>query len=131
MKTKKSVANYEAYYRIFYNWLKLKNEGKTLQSFFDDNYIKTLAIYGMGELGRQLYKELQVLNVNILYAIDKNAANIEEIDGLKIVTPDEKLEKVDAVLVTPVHFYYEIEKMLDEKGISNVISLEDVVVYCL
>lgn len=122
--------NYEAYFRTFCNWLKLEHNEKALQKFFDDNYIRTIAIYGMGELGKLIYNKLQLLDINILYVIDRNAEKID-IKNIKIIHPDQKLEKVDAIIVTPLHLFYEIEKMLYEKGVNNIISLEDVVGYCI
>lgn len=121
---------YEAYYKTFYDWLKLVRSGKTLQSFFDDNYIKTVAIYGMSELGKEIFYELKKLNIDILYAIDKNAEKIE-FDEIEIFNPKENLMQVDAVIVTPLHFFAEIEEMLDKKSMKNIVSLEDVVRYCL
>ena len=38
---------------------------------------KRVAIYGMGEMGKLLKKELQLDGVKVLYAIDRNAENIK------------------------------------------------------
>ena len=46
---------YEVGFKILNKWLNLNHDGKSLQKYFDDNYIKTVAIYGMGELGKRLY----------------------------------------------------------------------------
>lgn len=122
--------------RLFYlnllaNWLKLKREGKSLSKYFEDNYLKNVAIYGLGNLGQEVYYELLKLeNVKVLYGIDKNARNLS-IDNLKILSPNEHLEKVDAVIVTPLQYYNEIEETLDKIGIKNVISIEDIVRYCV
>ena len=121
---------YEAYYKTFYNWLKLVRSGKKLQSFFDDNYIKTIAIYGLNEFGKEIFYELKKLDINILYGIDKNAEKIE-FDEIEIFKPEENLRAVDAVIVTPLHFFAEIEEMLDKKGVKNIVSLEDIVRYCV
>lgn len=122
--------------RLFYlnllaNWLKLKREGKSLSKYFEDNYLKNVAIYGLGNLGQEVYYELLKLeNVKVLYGIDKNSRNLS-IDNLKILSPNEHLEKVDAVIVTPLQYYNEIEETLDKIGIKNVISIEDIVRYCV
>lgn len=122
--------------RLFYlnllaNWLKLKREGKSLSKYFEDNYLKNVAIYGLGNLGQEVYYELLKLeNVKVLYGIDKNARNLR-IDNFKILSPNEHLEKVDAVIVTPLQYYNEIEEILDKIGIKNVISIEDIVRYCV
>lgn len=129
-KTETQITIHELGFKILNNWLKLKHQSKTLQKYFDDNYIKTVAIYGMGELGKRLFEDLKSLNVEVTYAIDINAENID-IDGLEIFTLDNTLPKVDVIIITPVHLFYEIEDNLLKKGIKDVISLEDLVVYCL
>lgn len=113
------------------DWLKLKREGKNLGKYFEDNYIKKVAIYGLGNLGQEVYWELSNLkDIKVLYGIDKNAKTLN-IDGLKIISLDETLEEVDAVIVTPLQYYNEIEESLNEKGIKNVISIGDIVRYCV
>lgn len=130
-KKEKIRTIYEPGFKVLNNWLKLKHSGKTLKKFFEDNYINTIAIYGMGELGIRLYEELSELDVEVLYAIDQNADNIVGVENLEIITLNGNLKDVDAVIVTPIHFFDEIEKTLEEKGVKNIVSLEDVVVYCL
>lgn len=113
------------------NWLKLKREDKNLSKYFEDNYIKNVAIYGLGNLGQEVYWELSKLeNVNVLYGIDKNAKSLN-ISNLKIVSVDDSLETVDAVIVTPLQYYNEIEETLIKKGIKNIISIGDIVRYCV
>lgn len=121
---------YQPGFNVLNNWLKLKLSKKTLKKFFDDNYIKDIAIYGMGELGKRLYEELIELDVNVLYGIDRNA-DVIEVDGLKIVTLNDKLDAVDAIIVTPIQFFDDIHESIDKKGNFNIVSLEDVVMYCL
>lgn len=121
---------YEDGFQIFNDWMKLKFEGKTLQKFFDDNRMKKVAIYGFGALGQRLYEDLKQLDVEITYVIDRNADNIR-IDGLKVVTLDGELDIVDAIIVTPIQFFYDIEKDLESKMSTDIISIEDVVSYCM
>ena len=42
-------------YMAFDQWLRIRQEGKTLVDFFEKNDYKTVAIYGMKELGERLY----------------------------------------------------------------------------
>ena len=121
---------FELGFHIFDKWMKLKHEGKSLQKYFDDNYIKTVAIYGLGALGSRLFEDLQGLEVKVLYVIDKNAANINR-DDVQMYTLEQKLPQVDAVIVTPIQFFYEIERELNYKLSADIISLEDVVEYCV
>ena len=105
-------------------WLAEKQRGKQLEDYFHQNGIKNIAIYGMGYVGERLYEELSNSDITVEYLIDKNAGNINT--DMKIFTPDEELPKVDAVIVTPVTFFDEIEEMLAGKIACSVISIEDI-----
>lgn len=105
-------------------WLSIKQEGKNVADFLKRKEIKSIAIYGMSYVGERLYDELKDTDIVIKYAIDRNADGIyAEVD---IVTPDEKLESVDAIIVTPVYYYKEISCMLMQKTNIKIISLEDI-----
>lgn len=125
-----SIKKYEMGFQVFNKWVKLKNESKTFEPYFQDNEISIVAIYGMGDLGERLYEELNNLNVGIAYAIDR-MASAKKINGLRVVGIDDTLENVDAIIVTPIQDYYEIEKMLEEKTDIDIISLEYIVDYCI
>lgn len=121
----KKVDKFKAYYNLLNQWLILKQDGKNLEQYFIDNQYETIAIYGMGEMGNRLYDELKNTSVKIEYAIDKEAGSTySEIEVLEI---EDNLPKVDAVIVTAVFAYEEVEKLLSEKIDCNIISLEEVV----
>lgn len=118
-------------FHILNKWLQIKNEGRSLKPYFEDNRFLNVAIYGMGAIGQRLYEELCLEKIEVRYAIDQNAKNIS-IKGLEIKTLEDELMEVDAVIVTPIAFY-EIEKnirsnMGDEIAI---VSIEDIVDHCL
>ena len=64
------------FYRVLVQWLIHKQEGKNLSEYFERNEYKTIAIYGMKELGERLYNELKDTNIKVAYAIDKEAKHI-------------------------------------------------------
>lgn len=105
-------------------WLITKQEGKGIIDFFHREEIKSIAIYGMSYVGERLYDELKETDIEVKYAIDKKADGIyTEMD---IVTPDDELKKVDAIVVTPVFYYESILEMLEQKTESRILSLEDI-----
>lgn len=111
-------------YMAFDQWLQIRQEGKTLVEYFTKNGYKTVAVYGMKELGERLIDELKGSGVTVSYAIDKNADCIyAEVD---VVTPDEELAEVDVIVVTAITYFDEIEEMLCEKVDCPIISLEDI-----
>ncbi len=111
-------------YMAFDQWLRLRQEGKTLVEYFEKHGYKTVAIYGMKELGERLYDELSGSDIKVSYAIDKKADSIyAEVD---VVTPEEQLAPVDVIVVTAIYYYDEIEEELSEKVDYPIISLEDI-----
>lgn len=111
-------------YMAFDQWLRIRQEGKTLAEYFEKQGYKTVAIYGMKELGERLYDELQGSDITVKYAIDKNADTIYA--DVDVVTPDDELAPVDVIVVTAIYYFDEIEGMLSEKVDYPVISLEDI-----
>ena len=105
-------------------WLITKEEKKSIVDYFHENKFKSIAIYGMSYVGERVYDELKNSDVTVKYAIDQNADRIySEID---VISPDEDLEPVDAIIVTPISFYDEIEESLSSKINCPIISLEDI-----
>jgi len=132
VKVEKSIISpnrFEVGFHILSNWLKIKNEAKKLETYFLENEISTIAIYGMGALGERLFEELKNSDIKVLYAIDR-IANSKKIDGLKIVSVEEELSIVDAIVITPVQDYYTIEEQLEKKTDADIISLEDIIDFC-
>lgn len=113
-----------ALYLMMNQWVKVKQEGKNLSSYLEKNGYKKIAIYGMNYVGETLLSELEGTGVQVAYGIDRNADGIySEID---IVTMEDSLEEVDAVVVTAITFFDEIEEKLCEKISCPIISLEDI-----
>ncbi|MGB8454200.1 MAG: hypothetical protein WCD89_17950 [Anaerocolumna sp.] len=113
------------YYNLVNQWLVLKNEGKRLDKYFINHGYKSIAIYGMGELGNRLYEELKDSEIKIKYAIDKNAESTYS--ELEVIGLEEDMEEVDVIVVTATFAFEDIEEELKGKVNYQMISLEDVV----
>lgn len=111
-------------YMAFDQWLRIRQEGKTLVEYFEKQGYKTVAIYGLKELGERLYDELQGSGITVKYVIDKNADSIYA--DVDVVTPDDELEPVDVIVVTAIYYFDEIEEMLSAKVDYPIVSLEDI-----
>lgn len=83
-----------------------------------------IAIYGMGDIGKNLLADLRDSSVKVDYAIDKVVTNTEDI---RVVSPEEKLEKVDAIVVTAIAYFDDINDNLSSKTDCPIISLEDII----
>ena len=80
-----------------------------INSFFEKNKIKTVAIYGFGVCGHAFYQLSMNLRVDVEYAIDKRSIDGQE---LSIYSPDDDLPKVDAALITMNSRNKDIESLL-------------------
>lgn len=113
-----------ALFLLMNQWVKVKQEGKDLTSYFEANGYKKIAVYGMSYVGETFVDELKGTDVEIAYGIDKNADGIYA--DIDIVSAEDELQNVDAVVVTAITYFNEIEDMLKEKLDCPIISLEDV-----
>lgn len=113
-----------ALFLMMNQWVKVKQEGKSLATYFEKNGYRKIAIYGMSYAGETLIGELKESGINILYGIDKNADSLYA--DVDIVSMDDELEPVDAVVVTAITFFDEIAGQLSGKMDCPVISLEDI-----
>ncbi|MCI9006841.1 MAG: hypothetical protein HFI13_01865 [Lachnospiraceae bacterium] len=105
-------------------WVEVKQKGKNIASYFEKNGYKEIAIYGMSYAGKRLLFELKGSGIIVKYGIDQKADEIyADIDILKV---DDEPPSVDAIVVTPVFFFDEIEEKLSDFVSCPVISLEDV-----
>lgn len=113
-----------ALFLMMNQWVKVKQEGKNLAEFFERNGYKKIAIYGMSYAGETLLDELSTSDIEVAYAIDKNAKSIYS--DINTVTIEAELQNVDAIVVTAITFYDEIEKKIKEKLECPIFSLEDI-----
>ena len=121
----KKVEKFRGYYNILNQWMILKQEGKCLSKYFETNNYKTIAIYGMGEMGGRLYEELKNTQVEVKYVVDKNAAYT--FPELNLVDIEDDFEEVDVMVVTATFAFEEIETEISDKVTFPIVSLEDVV----
>lgn len=112
-------------FKMMNQWVRVKQEGKSLVSYFEKKNIHKIAIYGMNYAGETLAEELKGSNVEIAYGIDKRANRL--CAGFPIVLAEDSLEAVDAIVITAISFFDEIEQELSAKIDCTIISLEDIV----
>ena len=113
-----------ALFLMMNQWVKVKQEGKNLASYFEQNGYKRIAVYGMSYAGETLLDELNGTNVQVVYGIDKKADKLYA--GVDILTIEEDLDEVDAVVVTAITFFDEIKEKLSARINRPILSLEDV-----
>ena len=79
-------------------WVKTKQEGKSIAAYLEKKDYRNIAIYGMSYIGRTLADELKGTEINVAYGIDKKADSIYADMDMDVVTMDDYLGKVDAII---------------------------------
>ena len=113
-----------ALFLMMNQWVKVKQEGKNLVSYFEKNGYKRIAVYGMSYAGEAFIRELQDTEIEVAYGIDKNANNI--FSNIDIISADDSLKDVDLIVVTAITFYDEIKEELCKKIDCPIVCLEDI-----
>lgn len=120
----KKIDKFKLYYNALNQWLNIKQCGKSIEKYFVENNYKTIAIYGMGEMGNRLYEDLKNSGVTVKYAIDKKAD--ETFSEVEVLSLEDELPEVDVIVVSAIFAFEEIEKDITEVCNIPVVSLEDV-----
>lgn len=126
MRRKAELASekFSELFHVMNQWVRVKQDGKNLSSYFAQKGFRRIAVYGMSYVGEALLQELQGTEVEVVYAIDRRACSGKM--GIAVVSPEESLDNVDAVVVTAVRFYDEIAEILKDKMNCPILSIEDV-----
>lgn len=115
---------FKEYYYLLHRWMLLKEENINLSRYLIKHGYYQIAIYGMGEMGKHLMKELKETDIKVLYAIDQNKPIYPNIE---IISTDDQLPQVDAVIVTATYDYDEIWTKLKEKVKYPIVSLFEII----
>lgn len=114
------------HFQLLNHWLEIKNEKKSLVSYFEEMGYRHIAIYGMAELANRLSEELCGSSVSIDYGIDRDiSCSQARID--QVYFPEDDLPETDAIIVTPYSSFETIKQILEAKVNCPIISLEEVV----
>ena len=122
---KVTTSKFEGYYYILNKWLEARHHGWSLNLYFEKEGIQEIAVYGMGELGYRFIEEAEETDAVVKYCIDKNSGY--GYGDIKVRNPEEDMEPVDAIIVTPFYAFDEIEETLKKKFPGRIISIEDVI----
>ncbi len=123
-KSKAMSDKHLALFLMMNQWVKVKQKGKNLSEYFKKNGYQKIAIYGMSYAGETLVDELKNTGIEVAYGIDRNADALYS--DVEVRSLEEELGEVDAVVVTAITFFDEIEEKLSTKLSCPIVSLEDV-----
>lgn len=105
-------------------WVKIKQEGKSISEYLQQSGYKKVAIYGLSYVGETLLDELKDSSIMLAYGIDKNADNIYA--DIDVVSLNDKLDEVDVIIVTAITFFDQIVEELSNKVKCPIVSIEDI-----
>lgn len=127
----RSLANTDRrdqYLSILSQWLDGELEHTSrIRNYLADNAYKKVAIYGMGMLGKLLWKELDRSDeIEVVCCIDSNPDSVKE---MKVINSNclsvPLLEDVDLVIITPIHVKVPITTMLQKYYQGNIIGMDE------
>lgn len=114
------------HFQLLNHWLEIRNEGKTVASYFEEMGYRHIAIYGMADLANRLSEELFGTTVSVDYGIDRDVCcSLARIGN--VYEPGDDLPGTDAVVVTPYASFESIKAMLEKKVTCPIVSLEEVI----
>lgn len=125
-KQSERTEKFTKYFDVFHYWLKIKEQDSSISAILQEAGYNQIAIYGMGVVGNHLYKELNNSEVKVSYVIDRNADNIYNNEGYEVRNLDQKLEAVDAIIVTAVFEFEKIKYDIEKISKYPVLSLLDI-----
>ena len=114
-----------SYVLLMDKWMEVLENGGSLAPILTRNGYKSVAIYGMGVLGRHLLCDLQKQQINIKYVIDKKS-NVYT-NGVKLLRMSDELPHVDLIIITAFTEYDCIWKALREKTDCSIMSLREMI----
>lgn len=123
---RKRADKFFAYFNFLDNWLICKEQNYDFTDYFDKNNIETVAIYGMGKIGKHLKYELEKAGIKIAYVIDEGESVIYSKEAHYNLR--DALPMVDLVIVTPTEEFEEIKKkILNNNKMLNVLSVDKII----
>lgn len=117
------IAMFRSYFYTLDRWLTVRRHSFPLGRWLaDTKQVHTIALYGVGVLGRQFVAELSEGPVTIIYAIDQSVTNAEF--AFPVYRLEESLPEADLVVVTPAYDFDEIKEKLSRKISCPILSAE-------
>lgn len=111
-------------FHIMLKWMKVRNRGIGIDTFFKSKKYHNIAIYGLGYIGECIYEELCKSDIKVKYGIDYMALDFEE--ELPIVRIESELEEVDAIIITVIENKQQLIDILKEKVLCPIITTEEI-----
>lgn len=118
------------YRNMYYGISRMLYAGVAICDFFKEKNIKKIAIYGWAEAGKMLFDLLKGSDITISYAVDRKLSTKD--DRIRIYHDMDGLPECDAMVVTALQGFHNIERGLFMSGFHNdVFCMDDIVTECV
>ncbi len=111
--------------KLAVKWLEVRQNGHSLAEYLKRKNIHSVAIYGMADLGRRFYDELEREDIQVRYLLDRNPGRMNLV--LEFTPLDGERMDVDAVIVTVAGAEEQIVKDMKRRGYPQVIGLSEII----
>ncbi len=115
---------YKSYCRTLDKWLSVKEKNKKISDCLLKKGLERIGIYGIGMIGRHLLAELEESGVYVVCGIDRNYMAIKNDFGINVISPDDEIPLVDAIVVTTPYIYDDIYDAFRKKIECDIISID-------
>lgn len=112
------------YMRRFSDWMTVRDMHINIGEYLRKKGIENVAVYGIGQLGTHLIRELVDSEIRVKYIIDKSASTDF---GIKVIRPDDQFESVDLIIVAASYYYSEIYGLIRKKYSGEICSLASLI----
>jgi FlaA1/EpsC-like NDP-sugar epimerase len=121
---------YQRYYYLYNQWINNLHRNEFIYVYLKRHQCQKVIIYGMGEIGKRLYDELEAANAGFeCYFIDRNAKYPYR-EGVALIKPEDISPdlKIDVIIVTPFYAFDAIKADIQSQNIGvPVISIDEIV----
>lgn len=108
---------------LYSKWIEAHQKGLDIADYLKSRRMRSIAIYGLGRIGKLLLNELDKTDVFVKYGIDcrKDFLNL----SIPVCTVDDDLVPVDGIIVTVSEEYNLIYESISDKIDCQIVTLED------
>ena len=111
---------------IYAKWIARKQKDNNgISEYLLQNGYHTVAVYGLGQIGKMLIRELSGTEIEVKYAIDRNAEKI--LSDITVYSLEDKFETVDLIIVTIPNGFHRIKETLRNRTSIEIRSIEDII----
>lgn len=118
---------YKFYTELFDRWLYMERKNEfSIEAYFQAQNVYSVAIYGMGIIGKQLYEQMNQSKVKVSFGIDRYVGVYGK--DFTIYRPEStNWPKVDAIIIAAYDEDMSIMKLLKGKTDCKIITIDKII----